>query len=81
MIPGSDDVYDRTDEGSARIHRGRKTLSQGLLGTIKQTKVQGNPPVVSVQANLRIPSTRLLNRNEKSRVPLEPSVLHPNPSE
>ncbi|VEL37776.1 unnamed protein product [Protopolystoma xenopodis] len=64
MSSGSDDVPHRTDEGSARRHRGRKTVSQGLLRIIQQTKVQGNPPAISGKANLRIPSTRLLKRNE-----------------
>ncbi|VEL15777.1 unnamed protein product [Protopolystoma xenopodis] len=64
MVSGSNDVRHRTDESSARSHRGRKLVNRGLLRTIQQTKVQGNPPAISGEANLRIPSTRLLKRNE-----------------
>ncbi|VEL32414.1 unnamed protein product [Protopolystoma xenopodis] len=49
-VSGSDDVRDMTGESSARSHRGRRTVSRGLLGTIQQTKV---------------PSSRLLKRNER----------------
>ncbi|VEL06613.1 unnamed protein product [Protopolystoma xenopodis] len=40
-------------------------LSRGLLRAIQKTKVQGNPPAASDEANLRIPSSRLLKRNER----------------
>ncbi|VEL33966.1 unnamed protein product [Protopolystoma xenopodis] len=65
MVSGSDDFRHRTDESSARSHWGRKTVGRGLFRTIQQTKVQGNPPVISGEANLRIPWTRLLKLNKK----------------
>ncbi|VEL33525.1 unnamed protein product [Protopolystoma xenopodis] len=64
MVPGSDYVPRRTNKSSAQSHRGRKTVNRGLFRTIQQTKVEGNPPAISDEANLRIPSTRLLKRNK-----------------
>ncbi|VEL06905.1 unnamed protein product [Protopolystoma xenopodis] len=40
-------------------------MSKGLLLTIQQTIGQGNPPAVSGEATLRIPSTGLFKRNER----------------
>ncbi|VEL40015.1 unnamed protein product [Protopolystoma xenopodis] len=54
----------RTNDSSAQIHRGHKTVSPGLLRTIQQTKVQGNTPAISGEGNLRIPLTNLLKRSE-----------------
>ncbi|VEL09278.1 unnamed protein product [Protopolystoma xenopodis] len=54
-----------TDEISSRSHQGRRTVSRGLLRTMQRAKVQANPPSVSGAANLRIPCTHLLKRNEK----------------
>ncbi|VEL36833.1 unnamed protein product, partial [Protopolystoma xenopodis] len=65
MVSGSDDVRDITDENSALIHRGRRTLGRGLLRTMQQTKLQGNPHLVSGAASLRIPLTRLLKNKRK----------------
>ncbi|VEL36763.1 unnamed protein product [Protopolystoma xenopodis] len=64
MVSVSDDVHHRTEEISARSHRGRRMLSRDFLHRVQQTKVQGNPPAVSSATNLRIPSTRLFKRNE-----------------
>ncbi|VEL08879.1 unnamed protein product [Protopolystoma xenopodis] len=64
MVSSSDDVRQMSEERSARSHRGRRTVSRGLLRTIQQTKGQSNPPSVSGEANLQIPSTLLLKRNE-----------------
>ncbi|VEL34860.1 unnamed protein product [Protopolystoma xenopodis] len=47
-----DDVRHMTDKSWARSHRGRWTVSRGSLGTIQQTKVQGNFPAISGEANL-----------------------------
>ncbi|VEL10060.1 unnamed protein product [Protopolystoma xenopodis] len=55
-------------ESSTRSHRGRRTVSRCLLCTIQQTKVQDNPPSVSDESNLRIPSTRLLKRNDRLEI-------------
>ncbi|VEL15427.1 unnamed protein product [Protopolystoma xenopodis] len=54
-----------TDESSARSHRGRRTVGRDFLCKVQQTRVQGNLPAVSGEANLPIPSTHLLKRNEK----------------
>ncbi|VEL09833.1 unnamed protein product [Protopolystoma xenopodis] len=59
MVSGSDDVRHRTDESSARSHRGGRTVSRGLLRTIQQIKVQGNPPSVSVCLKPTNDATRL----------------------
>ncbi|VEL17503.1 unnamed protein product [Protopolystoma xenopodis] len=54
-----------TNESSAQSHRGRRTVSRRLLRTIQQTPVHVNPPSVAGEANLGIPSTRLLERNAR----------------
>ncbi|VEL37549.1 unnamed protein product [Protopolystoma xenopodis] len=60
------------DESSARSPRGRKTVSRGLVRTAQHAKAQGNPPAVFGAANVRIPSMRRLNRNERyARINLE----------
>ncbi|VEL18767.1 unnamed protein product [Protopolystoma xenopodis] len=46
-------------------HWGRKTVGRGLFCTIQQARAQGNLIAVSDGANLRIPPTRLLKRNER----------------
>ncbi|VEL30725.1 unnamed protein product [Protopolystoma xenopodis] len=60
MFSGSADVHHMMTERSARSHRGRRTVSRGFLRTFQKTKFQGDPPVISGEANLRIPSARLL---------------------
>ncbi|VEL11780.1 unnamed protein product [Protopolystoma xenopodis] len=65
MFSSSDDGSHMTDESSARRHWGRRIVSLGFLRIVQQTKAQGNPPVVSDAANLRIPSNRLLKLNER----------------
>ncbi|VEL32248.1 unnamed protein product [Protopolystoma xenopodis] len=64
MVSGSDDNRDMTRESSAQSHRAGRTMSRGLIRSVQPTKVQGKP-AISVEANLRIPSTRLLKRNER----------------
>ncbi|VEL18676.1 unnamed protein product [Protopolystoma xenopodis] len=48
-----------TDESSARSLWGRMTVSRNLLGRIQQMNVKDNPPSVSGEANLRIPSKEM----------------------
>ncbi|VEL33363.1 unnamed protein product [Protopolystoma xenopodis] len=65
MMVSDFDACHMTDKSSAQSRRGRRTVIRGLLYPIRQTKVQGNPPSLSDEANLGITSTRLLKRNER----------------
>ncbi|VEL36119.1 unnamed protein product [Protopolystoma xenopodis] len=64
MASGHDDIRHMKNERSARSHRSRKTMRQGLLSTIQQTKVQANTSSVFGDANLRLPFIHLLKRDE-----------------
>ncbi|VEL14057.1 unnamed protein product [Protopolystoma xenopodis] len=57
------------NERSARSHRSRKTVRRGLLRTIQQTQVQGNPPALSVSGDAfsERQISRLVCRNRLAR--------------
>ncbi|VEL37424.1 unnamed protein product [Protopolystoma xenopodis] len=52
-----------TDESLAHVHRGRRTVSRGLLRTTQQSSLRGNPPSASDKTTSRIPSHQLSIRN------------------
>ncbi|VEL13118.1 unnamed protein product [Protopolystoma xenopodis] len=54
-----------TDERPARNCQGRKTVSQDILCTLRQTNLQGSPPSAYGGATLRNPSTHLLEQSER----------------
>ncbi|VEL20474.1 unnamed protein product [Protopolystoma xenopodis] len=60
----SDDVHRMTVKSSARIHRGRRVVHRGPIRANLQYPPQGNRNTAFGETNLRIPSTRLFNRNE-----------------
>ncbi|VEL39939.1 unnamed protein product [Protopolystoma xenopodis] len=53
----SDDVRHSTGKRLAQFHRGRRTVSRGLLRTIQQSSLRDNPPSVSGETTSRIWST------------------------
>ncbi|VEL36115.1 unnamed protein product [Protopolystoma xenopodis] len=87
-VSGSDDVRHRTAESSAWSHRGRRTVGRGILRTIQQTKVKGNPTSVSVihpfyflhRPNLAARSflSRLLPLSSRESSPGKDSYCHPD---
>ncbi|VEL39131.1 unnamed protein product [Protopolystoma xenopodis] len=72
----SDDVcHDGTDEHSAHFHRGRRTVSRGLLRTNQQSSLRDNPPSVSGETTSPIPPNQLSLRKGENG-PISDDVLH-----
>ncbi|VEL08916.1 unnamed protein product [Protopolystoma xenopodis] len=56
----SDDVcHGGTNESLAQFHQARETVNRGLLRTIQQSSLRGNPPSVSRKTTSGIPSNQL----------------------
>ncbi|VEL17280.1 unnamed protein product [Protopolystoma xenopodis] len=52
----SDDVcHGGTGESLAQYHRGFRTVSLGLVGTIQQSSLRDNPPSIFGETTSRIP--------------------------
>ncbi|VEL09664.1 unnamed protein product [Protopolystoma xenopodis] len=51
------------NEGSAKMHRGRGTVSRGLIHTNLQSQRQCNSPSTYREANLRITPIRIIKLN------------------